>query len=199
MRILQSYIKSTDSSIRMISRSIAFTIGPYIDEASLDLLHLSEEDADELIRALSSALCHPAPTATIFSVSLSLGELITEIDHSLIHPSNCSLLLDKGLLKYIPPLLLKLRDNTIVLKSSLILLWHLSVHDITTQSPLHTKGLRDNTAIIEELCSCPSGDYNIIAKCVHLSIFPEDYSGKNLILNCVHFIHTEILYMHIRK
>ena len=177
MRILQSYIRSTDPSIHMISRSIAFIIGPYIDEASLDLLCLSKEDADELIRALSSALCHPALTTTSFSVSLSLEELITEIDHSLIHPSNCSLLLDKGLLKSIP-LLLKLRDNAETLNSTLILLWHLSLHDVTKQSQLHMKSIKDNTAVIEELRSSPPGDHNILAKCIHLSLYPEDYTSK---------------------
>ena len=181
MRILRSYIKSTDPSIRMMSRSIAFEIGPYIDKGSLDLLCLSEEDADELIRALSSALRHPELTVTTFSVSLTLKELINEIDHSLIHPSNCSLLLDKGILNSLP-LLLKLRDNKAILRSALTLFWHLSVHHVTKCSPLHTRGLKDNALAIKELCNGPSGD--CIAKCIHLSLCPEDYSGEYFLPLC---------------
>lgn len=189
MKILTPYVKSTDCSIRMMSRSIAFVIGPHLDEVSLELLCLSPKDADELIAALTFAVHHPSSTITAFNVSHSLEELVTEIDHTLILETNFSLLAERGLINLVS-LLLQQRDSA-ALSAALILTWHLSTHKMARESPCHMESLKSYTVVLEKLSNYSSSSVKSIVKCINLSLKPDLHTGKyiynfyNIICMCV--------------
>lgn len=184
MKILTPYIKSTDCSIRMMSRSIAFVIGPHLDEVSLELLCLSPKDADELMAALTFAVHHPTSPTTIFNVSYSLKELVTEIDHTLNLETNFSLLAERGLINLVS-LLLQKRDSA-ALSAALILAWHLSTHKMARESPLHMKSLKSYSVILENLSKCSNSSVTSIVKCISLSLEPDLYTGKYTICIIIH-------------
>ena len=178
LRILAPYLKSTVSSIRITAHSIAVHLGAFLSRDELEKLAFTPVEMDELVKALGQAIRSPNLSVNVFDVRISAGEILSELDLSLVVDTNLALLLKSDIFSFILSMLEVEDEDT--MEAAINIVWSISVachHEPSSEQ------LSVATPILKQLSTNKSSISNL-AEYALLSLRPDLHAGMLGFLGC---------------